>query len=352
METRPESQYWVDDLPFMLRTVYQAIGAHPPANPEHMLIDLVEWLLRLPSRRHRQLHLSWTLRNKVLTPIELQGLEHISACLRSGVSLLPFLGDATRQIRQRHKEVPKIGPATAKQRWQPDWLFLDWGIHHLHLGPDLEIIRDRVLRSARVLFVYLTEQDAYLIDVLAHKRADGSIVWADKQILETLCREWPGVMDQYEMRGMLAPSAVCEATSAEIHALRQAGVNAPVAIAGKVYMGPGRGLATDRSSTRAVQLASEIRWELHRMEKLFRDSAEHAKAHLFVAADASVGYFIPSRNTAISIVPAHTSDCRMTWFFQRLLQEVPIFRRPSEGAIWMRPNGKQRNKPFVDAALP
>lgn len=336
----------------MLREVYKAMGADPPTNPEHMLIDLVEWLLRLPARNPRRVHLSWVARKKVLTLVETQGLERVAACLTTGGNLLPFLGDATRTIRQRSKEVPKIGAAMGKKRWQPDWMFSDWGIHHFHLGPDLEAKGKRVLRSARVLFAYLTEADAYLLDVLAHKRSDGGIAWADKGLLETLCREWPGVLESYEMRGMLAPTAGNEFTSAEIHAIRRAGSTAPVSINGKVYMGPGRGLATDRSSTRAVRLTSEIRWELHRMEELFRSSADHAQAHLFVAADASVGYFIPSRDAAISYVPARTSDCRMTWFFQRLLQEVPIFRGQPEGAIWLRPAVKLGKHPFVDAASP
>ena len=121
--------------------------------------------------------------------------------------MLPFLGDASRTIRQRNREVSKIGPTIGKKRWQPDWMFSDWGIHHFHLGPDLEGKGEKVLRSARVLFAYLLEEDAYLLDVLPHSRTDGGIAWADKGVLETLCHEWPSVMDRYELRGALAPSA-------------------------------------------------------------------------------------------------------------------------------------------------
>lgn len=320
----------------MLRQAYKVIGANPPVDPEHMLIDLVEWLLRLPARSPRRVHLSWRSRSRILTLLEFEGMERVTTCLDTGRNLLPFLGDASRTIRQRSREIPKTGPAIGKKRWQPDWMFSDWGIHHFHLGPDLEAKGEKVLRSAKVLFAYLTEEDAYLIDVLPHRRADGGITWADKGVLETLCHEWPSVMERYELRGALAPSVLHEATSADIHKLRQAGISALVTINGKVYMGPGMGLAGDRSSTRAVKLSSEIRWELHQMEKLFRDSADNAHAHLFVAADASVGYFIPSRDVAISYVPALTSDCRMTWFFQRLLQEVPIFRGQPQGAVWLR----------------
>ena len=63
-------------MPLMVREVYKTLGAHPPNKPDLMLIDLVEWLLRRPDRRHRQVHRSWALRNKILRPLEIQGLEH------------------------------------------------------------------------------------------------------------------------------------------------------------------------------------------------------------------------------------------------------------------------------------
>jgi hypothetical protein len=221
----PESlrnPYWALDLPLMLNSIYRGMGAHPPLNPEHMLIDLVEWVLRLPSRRSRRVHWSWALRNKVLTPLEIHGLDRLASQMRSGSDLSPFLGDATRTIRQRHKEIPKLGSATRGKNWQSDWLFSDWGIHHFHLGPDLEAKGNKVLRSARVLFAYLTNDDAYLIDVMSHKRTDGGVAWADKTILETLDREWPDVTARFEMRGVLPPPAATQFTSAEIHSVRRA----------------------------------------------------------------------------------------------------------------------------------
>lgn len=347
LQALPQKPYWAIDLPLMLRSVYRTVGAHPPAE-ELMLIDLVEWLLRLPARSPRRVHRSWTLRHKVLTPLEIHGLDRLANGMRSGSDLSPFLGDATRTIRQRHKEIPKLGPTTKNRNWQPDWLFSDWGIHHFHLGPDLEAKGNKVLRSARVLFAYLTNSDAYLIDVMAHRRTDGGVAWADKTVLETLDREWPDVMAQFEMRGILPPARDNEFTSAEINSVRRSGGSPSVTVNGKVFIGPGLGLATDRSSSRAVRLSSDIRCELGQMEQLFRESPDNAKAHLFVSADASVGYFIPARNTAISYVPARTSNCRITWFFQRLLEEVPIFGRQSGDTIWLRPGVRMGGSP-VDA---
>ena len=324
----------------MLTSVYKALGAHPPAQPSLMLIDLVEWLLRLPDRRPRRVQWSWVLRSKILRPIEIQGLERIAANFFAGNDLRAFLGTATSSLRQRHKEAPKSGAAKGKLRWQPDLLFSDWGIHHFHLGPDLDAKGKKVLRSERVLFAYLTNTDAYFIDVLPHKKADGGIAWADKEILEKLDSEWPDVLARFELRGVMLPAKSDSPSSAEIHSLRQTGVNPMLTINNKVYLGPGMGIATDRSSTRAVRLSDEIRYELNQMDQMFRDSQEHSKAHLFVAADASIGYFIPDRNTAISFLSSRTSECRVTWFFQRLLQEVPIFQGRAENEIWLRPGVK------------
>lgn len=324
----------------MLREVYKTLGAHPPDKPDLMLIDLVEWLLRRPDRRLRQVHRSWALRNKILRPLEIQGLNHITSCMQAGSDLLPFLGAATSTLRQRNKEVPRTGPAKGKQRWQPDWLFTDWGIHHFHLGPDLEAKGKKVLRSDRVLFAYLTNTDAYLIDVLPHTKEDGGIAWADKGILQTLTDEWPDIMEKFEMKGAMPTAKDNQFNSSEIHALRQAGIEPLLTINNRAYMPPGMGMSGDRSSTRAVKLSNEIRYELNQMEQLFRDSEHHAKAHLFVGADASIGYFIPARNTVISLLPARTSECRVTWFFQRLLHELPIFQGRSGNEIWLPPRVK------------
>jgi hypothetical protein len=87
------------------------------------------------------------------------------------------------------------------------------------------------------------------------------------------------------------------------------------------------------------------------MEKRFRESPYNAKAHLFVGADASVGYFIPARNTAISCIPARASEHRTTWFFQRLLEEVSILGGQAEGFIWLRP-GVRLGGSMVDIKSP
>ena len=334
--------YWATDLPLMLRSVYKMIGAHPPARADLMLIDLVEWLLRRPDRRPRRVHRSWALRNKILLPLEIQGLDHITSCMQAGGDLLPFLGTATSTLRQRHKEVPKSGLAKGKRRWQPDWMFSDWGIHHFHLGSDLGAKGKKVLRSDRVLFAYLTNTDAYLIDVLAHKKTDGGVAWADKKILETLCSEWPDVLERFELKGLMPPAKDDDFNSSEIHSLRQAGGTPMLTIHNKVYLGPGMGMATDRSSTRAVRLSSDIRYELNCIEQIFRDFSKDAKAHLYIDINASIGYFVPAKNTFFPILDTGTSQSWARWFFQRLIQEVSIFQESAANEIWLRPGVKVR----------
>ena len=194
-----------------------------------------------------------------------------------------------------------------------------------------------MLRSDRVLFAYLTNTDAYFIDVLPHKKADDGVAWADKGILETLDNEWPDLLRRFELKGVKPPPARTQFNSSQIHFIRKVGGTPTLVLNGRVYMEPGMGLATDRSSTRAVMMSIDIKRELGRMERLFRESSEHAKANLFVAADASIGFFLPAQNKAISFLPAQTSDCQVTWFFKRLLQEIPIFRGTEGLEIWLRP---------------
>lgn len=119
--------------------------------------------------------------------------------------------------------------------------------------------------------------------------------------------------------------------------LRQGGVMAGIVINGKVFMGPGLGVSSDRSSTLAVQRADRIRDELDVGEKAFREHRPNGDALLFVGKDAAVGYFIPEKDEALCIFPRRNSDSPVTQFFSRLVEESGILNNAPDGAIWTAP---------------
>lgn len=322
-----DNPIWARDLPLILAEVYAKLKTKLPMNPEHRLIDVVEWLGRIPTRYPRRVHVSDVLtRQRLLTLYETEGVTRIRKAMELGHSLLPFLGEATKSIRNRAKEKP--GRAS-----QNDLFFSDWGLHHFHLGADLANSGVRVLRTRRVLIAHLTQDEAYLLDVASHGKGFAD-TWGDTGYLETMYRNWPNVMNRHELIGMMPHPQANQTTAENYVELRQAGLMVPVVIDGKMFMGPGLGIATDRSSTLAVQRADNIRNELDAGENIFRKKYPKGDAFLFIGKDASSGYFIPEKNEAICVFPGRNNDSHVTEFFRRLLEESGIHGIP-EGAIWI-----------------
>lgn len=321
---------WARDLPLMLNEVYARVKTKPPIDPEKRLIDVVEWLGRIPTRYPRRVHISDVLaRQRVLTPYEIHGITRLRKAIERGHSLHMFLGDMTRSIRNRREEKPG-------RPSRNDLFFTDWGLLHFHLGADLESKGTRVMRTRRVLIARLTQDDAYLIDVEPHGRGLFN-TWGHKRYLETLYRNWPHTLEKYQLNGIMPPTREDDLSAEDYIKLRQGGVMAGIVIDGRVFMGPGLGVTSDRSSTLAVQRADRIREELDAGERVFREYHPNGDALLFVGKDASAGYFIPERDEALCVFPWRNSDSRVTQFLSRLLEESGILNNIPDGAIWTAP---------------
>lgn len=317
---------WARDLPTLLTEVYLKVGANTPDNSDCLLIDLIEWLNRIPTRFPRRVHVSDTLRGKILTPYEIHGIQSLTSALESGRNIRPFLGESTVSIRNRTRRKSKMGKSN-------DLFFSAWGLHHFHLGADFANSGKRVMRSRRVLIAYLSEFDAYFINVASHGKGFAD-AWGDKSHFEIFQRNWPHVFERYELKGVMAPKQEDQFSAYEYMSLRESGVTTSVIVNGRVFLGLGLGIATDGSSIKAVKMSDRIRHELSEGEKIFREKEPSGDAMLFVAQDASVGFFVPEKNTAFSIFPGRTSLLNVTQFFSRLIEETDILREAPEGAIW------------------
>lgn len=93
------------DLSLLFNDVYSRLNLPKPSNDDQLIIDLVEWILRIPDRRPRVVHRSSKLNSKILTPYELQGVRQITKTLQTGCDLRPFLGTplAVLEIGRNHK---------------------------------------------------------------------------------------------------------------------------------------------------------------------------------------------------------------------------------------------------------
>lgn len=301
------SKIWTRDLTKILKKVYKEANAVFPSNSECALIDLIEWLIRIPVKSRRIVHKSIELNKKILTPFEIKNLSDIEKIIIFGGDLKPYLGDITRAIRNR----------TSKNN---DFFFSDWGLLHLHLGADFENKKTRVSRSKRVLMAKFTRDHAYFIDIANHGRGYPD-VWGDISHLKLLHENWPDILEGRIMRDMIVDDR--EISSSDYIKLRNAGINTPIIINGEAFISPNLGIATDGSHIAAVDISLQIQRELDKAEANFREIEPTAEAFLVLKKDFSIGFLIPENNTYYCIyTPEDKSE--IANFFMRLLSEVPL----------------------------
>ena len=322
---KDDALIWCRDLPILLADVYEKTQSPLPPKPELRLIDVIEWLGRIPSRRTRRIYFSDVLTHeRILSPYELSGIRQLCSAMAWGGSILSFLGDTTASIRRRSNN-------DRKRKWaNHDIFFADWGLLHFHLGADLEGKGGRVMRSRRVLIARLTDDAAYLIDVVPHGRGFGDL-WGKIELLETLYRNWPETIDRFELKGILPGK---QHSAADYIALRRSGVSVPITLAGKMFLTPGFGISMDGSSVLAVERAITIRRELDYAEEVYAQQHATERAILFISKNASVGFFNPDTQLAVSVLHGRKREHQTTLFFERLNEETGILDSIPEGAIW------------------
>ncbi|WP_282040611.1 hypothetical protein [Halomonas alimentaria] len=123
-----------------------------------------------------------------------------------------------------------------------DLLRSEWDIYHFHLNEN---------RSDELLFIYFSENNAYLIDILKHEKPDVSIItWTNTELFQILHDNWPHVIKAFILNND------CEApvlTSEQRRSLRSKSVNASVVMSdGTEYMPMGGGFSPSKHPISAV----------------------------------------------------------------------------------------------------
>ena len=154
-----------------------------------------------------------------------------------------------------------------------DMLLNDWGIHHLHLGTEMEP-DGFVTRTGPVLFVRFAATAAYLLSVHEH----GS--WARQDFVRVLHRNWPDSISMWRLRGVLGLAT--EVTDEDISKLRsikipgekkkRAAVSTFVEVEpGVVYAPIGGGYSTAQTSIVVVRDCDRLLDALQGYEDAVRD---------------------------------------------------------------------------------
>lgn len=130
-----------------------------------------------------------------------------------------------------------------------DYLFYDWGIYHLHLSTAISDEGYFMNRSDQLLFITIRKNTVYFIDVLPHNK---EYVFAQKELLEIIYKNWPNILEPYNLKGVNDLQNQIE-DAKEIIEMRKAGLFMPRKIGNSVYAPMGGGLTTDATGCNASE---------------------------------------------------------------------------------------------------
>jgi hypothetical protein len=88
-----------------------------------------------------------------------------------------------------------ITPNLSKLVLEPnntDSLLNDWGVHHFHLGEELD--GNFIKRTGPLLFALVANESFYAIGVFTHGE------WANDTIVEAIHKNWPEIITQYKIQ--------------------------------------------------------------------------------------------------------------------------------------------------------
>jgi hypothetical protein len=174
--------------------------------------------------------------------------------------LLPGLSNLERKIIAGDDLTPHLSKSVFRKYEGVDYLLNDWGIHHLHLGIEME--KKFVKRTDPVLFCIVTEEVIYFIATKLHGE------WTDQLLLTTVYKNWPDLIRPFIMSGVISLSSKLD--NKDIEKLRKGNVMHPVELEpGAVIYPPGGGYATDGTSNEVVaKVLATIRFFTDYEEKI------------------------------------------------------------------------------------
>lgn len=180
------------------------------------------------------------------------GLEMLEKAIISGDDLTIFMSRNIADITAR------------------DGLLDHWGIHHFHLGTQLEPRHRIMKRTGQLLFCRIDDHNAYFIKVAPH----GS--WYQQELLTILHENWPQSIEFARIKG--ATGVEHQFNDDEVKSLRDVDSNVLLEVAdGAVYMGPGMGTTGDGTNVMDLMYADRIRRTARRIESRIIDNFTEIK---------------------------------------------------------------------------
>lgn len=231
----------VDRLEWIIRRhIVKSIPDFADLDLKDLLIEYRSWRARFIAPQKRAVHISAELES-TMTLGQRTALDDVVGSIERGADLTPRLSRAIR---------------LPKRNGRPDRLLSAWGVHHLHLGVQLD--SDGIVeRGDEVLFAMFTDTDAYLIGIYAHQPRDN---WAAEDILRIVVNNWPDEGLVLESRYAIGLSQTFD--DEDRLQLRNAGINALLEIDGRVYSPGSIGMTVAGGPMTATMEANGLAWAL------------------------------------------------------------------------------------------
>jgi len=185
--------------------------------------------------------------------------------------LISGLDNLERKIIAGDDLTSHLSKSVSRNYEGTDDLLNDWGIHHLHLGINME--NGFVERTKPVLFCVVTEKYIYFIAIKLHGE------WTDQSLLTTVYRNWPDLIKPFIIPGVV--SIVNKQTNEDIKILRKGNVNHIIELeAGVVIRPPGGGCATDGTSNEVVTNVFTVMMILSNFEERIKENENIIRKHI------------------------------------------------------------------------
>ncbi len=191
------------------------------------------------------------------------GLQRIEALFTAGGDVNPY----------QSKTLTLLNDTSGKKETKrTDNLWADWGIHHLHLSLNpVDPAQKYSDRAEWVLFLKVYNNAVLFIDIKHHDKAIEPDLFSQRDLIETLIRNWPEAVEKCEMKGVVGLANTQPVTNAEIAKLRNNGINMPFEMNGKVYAPIGMGMTSAVTSVRVTMYRDRIFSYAKQIEEAFMD---------------------------------------------------------------------------------
>lgn len=249
MDSNPRFQSLMEDIDRVCVSLIESHGLKFSRKENTLSSPLMRWLdfvSRYIPQCERQIVLSKELVAKLEVSLPTQVKEQFSAFARraiNGVDLNPFQSKGLIL----HNDI-----SDRKKQKRTDLLLADWGIVHFHLSDEIKPEHYFAPRSDWLMFALVYGDVILCIDVLPHSEKD---IFSRKEMLEVLYKNWPNLLEDYEMKGIVTGD---NWSDSEIAELRKAGVSSSYLIDGKVFIPRGLGLTAAAVPLKNINMVQNV----------------------------------------------------------------------------------------------